>query len=108
MKLYNNMLDRLLLVWQRVYRSREIITVGDQWQTAAMRRIRLIGPLNSRTGFVELFEQMVWRLAPATSLLVIALVVVFLVSGLTQENDVLTFLNDPEELDLAQLLGFGG
>ena len=108
MKLYNNMLDRLLLVWQRVYRSREIITVGDQWQTAAMRRIRLIGPLNSRTGFVELFEQMVWRLAPATSLLVIALVVVFLVSGLTQENDVLTFLNDPEELDLAQLFGLGG
>lgn len=108
MKIKNNMLDRLLSVWQRVYLSREIITVGDQWQTAAMRRIRLIGPLNSRTGFTELFEQMIWRLAPATSLLVIALVVVFLVSGLTQENNVMTFLNDPEELDLAQLFGLGG
>ena len=108
MKIKNNMLDRLLSVWQRVYLSREIITIGDQWQTAVMRRIRLIGPLNYRTGFTELFEQMVWRLAPATSLLVIALVVVFLVTGLTQENDVLTFLNDPEELDLAQLFGLGG
>jgi hypothetical protein len=108
MKGNTNKFDRLLSVLQRVYCSRENVTVGDQWQTEAMRRIRLIGPLNSRTGFVELFEQMVWRLAPATSLLVIALVVVFLVSGLTQGNDVLTFLNDPEELDLAQLLGFGG
>ncbi len=108
MKIKNNMLDRLLSVWQRVYLSREIITVGDQWQTAVMRRIRLIGPFGYRPGFTELFEQMVWRLAPAMSLLVIALVVVFLVSGLTQGNDFLAFLNDPEEVDLAQLLGFGG
>ena len=108
MKIKNNMFDRLLLVWQRVYLSRENIIVGDQWQTAAMRRIRLIGPLNSRTGFMELFEQMVWRLAPATSLLAIALIVVFLISGLSQGNDFLAFMNDPQELDLAQLIGFGG
>ncbi|RPI77409.1 MAG: hypothetical protein EHM45_09200 [Desulfobacteraceae bacterium] len=108
MKADNNKLSKLLSVWRRMYLSRATEAVGDQWQTEAMRRIRLIGPLNARTGFMELFEQMVWRLAPATSLMVVALVVVFLVSGLTQGNDVLAFMNDPEEMDLAQLLGFGG
>jgi hypothetical protein len=109
MKAQNRIFNKVLPLWQKIYCLREGLVVGSQWQVEAMRRIRLMGPLGSRPPLLELYEQMVWRLAPATSFLVVILIVIFLVSGLTQEqNFLLTFLNDPEEVDLAQLLGFGG
>jgi hypothetical protein len=109
MKAENNIFNKVLPLWQKIYRLREGLVVGSQWQVEAMRRIRLMGPLGSRPPFLELYEQMVWRLAPATSFLLVILVVFLLVSGLTRETDLLSsFLSDPEELDLAQLLGFGG
>ena len=109
MKARNDKLKILRQAWQQIYCLRDSMTTGNQRRAETMSRIRLIGPLGSRPVFLELFEQMVWRLAPAASLLVVALIVVLFISGLTPETDLFSsFMNEPEELNLAQLIGFGG
>lgn len=93
---------------KQAYHERENLEAGDKWKVHVMHRIRHMGPLESGPNFFELFEQVVWRLAPATSLLVVALALLLIVSGYTQENELVTLLlSEPEELTLAQLLGIG-
>ena len=52
------------------YNNKEKIEVGDMWQTRVMGHVLSIGPLYTRTGYFELFQQFVWRLTPVTFILV--------------------------------------
>jgi len=104
MKSLGHKLGVLKKILCQAYHEKENINVGDQWQLNAMRRIRNLGPVQSGLSFFMLFEQFVWRLTPATCLLIIVGAIIFLKLGFFPDYDVLTlFINDTEELSLAQL-----
>jgi hypothetical protein len=104
MKSLSQNLGVLKKILCQAYHKKENINVGDQWQLNVMRRIRNLGPVQSGPSFFMLFEQFVWRLTPATCLLIIVGVIIFLKLGFFPDYDVLTlFINDTEELSLAQL-----
>jgi hypothetical protein len=91
-------------ILQEAYFEKEHAEVSEQWQVNAMRRIKGLGPITSRPNFLVFFERFVWRLTPATCLLIIVGAIIFLKLGFFPDYDVLTlFINDTEELSLAQL-----
>jgi len=96
--------EALKKILREVYLEKEHAEVSEQWQANAMRRIRNLGPVQSGPSFFLLFEQFVWRLTPATCLLIIVGAIIFLKLGFFPDYDVFTlFINDTEELSLAQL-----
>ena len=96
--------ESLKKILQKVYFEKEHVEVGGQWQADAMRRIRNLGPITSGPNFLVFFERFVWRLTPATCLLIIVGAIIFLKLGFFPDYDVLTlFINNTEELSLAQL-----
>lgn len=96
--------EALKKILREAYFEKEHAEVSEQWQVNAMRRIRNLGPVQSGPSFFMLFEQFVWRLTPATCLLIIVGAIIFLKLGFFPDYDVLTlFINNAEELSLAQL-----
>lgn len=96
--------EALKKILREAYFEKEHAEVGEQWQLNVMRRIRNLGPVQSGPSFFMLFEQFVWRLTPATCLLIIVGAIIFLKLGFFPDYDVLTlFINNTEELSLAQL-----
>jgi len=57
------------------YHEKERAGVGALWQTRVMSHIRRIGPLYPQVDFFELFQRLVWRIAPAAFVLVCLLAV---------------------------------
>jgi hypothetical protein len=104
MKPLQHKYDSLKKILQEAYLGKENAEVGEQWQVNAMRRIRNLGPVQSGPSFFMLFEQFVWRLTPATCLLIIVGAIIFLKLGFFPDYDIFTlFINNTEELSLAQL-----
>ncbi len=100
-------LEALKRILRRAYHEKENLEVGEQWQLNVMRRIRDLGPIKSRPDFFMLFEQLVWRVTPATCLLIIALVIIFLDLDFSPQYEVFTsFIYDTGEVTLAQLFEF--
>jgi hypothetical protein len=96
--------EALKKILREAYFEKEHAEVDEQWQVNAMRRIKGLGPITSRPNFLVFFERFVWRLTPATCLLIIVGAIIFLKLGFFPDYDVLTlFINDTEELSLAQL-----
>ncbi len=80
--------------------------VGTRWQKSLMARIREIGPLQPEAQFLPSFEQFVWRLVPAISLLALVLIAVFIEIEVTSwEDPIQLFVNGAEESMLVQLFG---
>ncbi|MEE9120327.1 MAG: hypothetical protein V3U56_03450 [Syntrophobacteria bacterium] len=93
-------------ILRKAYRQKENVEVGDQWQQEVMRRVRELGALQPTPSFPEMLEQLVWRLAPVTCLLILGLTVLFAVSDFTSGYEVFQFLmNGTEELTFAQFVG---
>ena len=63
------------------YNEKERAGVGEFWQARVMGHIRGLGPFYPQIGFFELFQRLVWRLAPA------ACVLVFLLAVLASQYD---------------------
>lgn len=91
---------------RKAYRQKENVEVGDQWQQEVMRRVRHLGALQPLPRFPEMLEQLVWRLAPVTCLLIFGFTVLFAVSDFTSGYEVFQlFMNGTEELTFALLAG---
>ena len=92
---------------RRAYLSREKEGVRDDWPLKAMRRVREIGPVTI-PGFWHDFEQVVWRLAPASGILVLALALLFLNMDSGFSYDYLgTVTADLDQTTMGELLGLG-
>jgi hypothetical protein len=101
--------ETLRKAFQEAYSAREGGTVGDNWRTQVMGRIRRIGPLKPAPGFWFAFEHLVWRLAPATCLLVFALAAFFVNTDFDLAYDYLdTMRTELEKPALVELLGVEG
>ena len=96
----------LQAILTKAYRQKENVEVGDQWQQGVMRRVRELGAIQPTPSFAEMLEQLVWRLAPVTCLLILGLTVLFAVSDFTSGYEVFQLLtNGTEELTFAQFVG---
>jgi hypothetical protein len=88
------------------YRSKEEAEISDSWQTKTMSRIRSIRPLDTKSDYLMNLEQMVWRLAPAACVLIIAFSVCLFNIDFAQEYDLAKlFLDDPVEYVFVQSFG---
>lgn len=95
--------DKLREILRRVYRDKENVEVGDQWQEEAMRRIRDLGEIEERPSSLAMFEQFVWRLVPLTCLLIVALTVLLSTFDFTSGDDIMQLLmNSTEDITLNQ------
>jgi len=91
------------------YFSRERNDIPEAWSDRTMKQIRRIGPLRSGPTFWPAFEHLVWRLAPVTFLLVIALTFFFLNTDWNSGQDYLSMWSaDRETQTLIEFFGFEG
>jgi hypothetical protein len=93
-------------ILRRAYQERENVEVGDQWQEEVMRRIRELGEIEARPSSLVMFEQLVWRLAPVTCLLILGLTLLLSSVDFISGYDVIQLLmNSTEEITLNQFFG---
>ena len=90
---------------RRVYEGKERAEIDQRWKRGLMTRIREMGPPQRGPLFLPSFERLVWRLAPVTALVAVALAALLINLDLNSVNDALQLLTrGAEELTLAQLL----
>lgn len=98
--------EKLKSTLRQAYQGKEKIEVGDLCPDDLMQRIWELGTIPSTPRFLTMFEQLVWRLAPVSSLLILALTGVLLAIDLASGSDVFQLLlNGKEEFPLGQMFG---
>ena len=106
MKSSRNERERLTNILMQAYLGKERFEVGDQWQNSVMARIRQMGPIASAPSFLPTFERLVWRFAPATSLVALGLAALSIAADFIFEYDLFQLLlNAVEDSALAHLFG---
>lgn len=89
----------------RTYHEKENVDVGEAWEAKTMRSIRQIGPHNARADYMMLLGQFVWRLVPATSLLIVVLSAAIFQFGYMSEYELASlFFDNPMEFNLIESL----
>ena len=105
MKSINFEFDRLMEVFRSVHLEKKKAAVHDRWQLEVMRRIRNLDPVGYRTPFLTVFEEFIWRLAPAACVLIITLAVMLMLTDFTAENEIFSlFINNSDEISLGEIL----
>ncbi len=98
--------ERLTHILRQAYLAKERLEVGEQWQNNVMARVRVMGPPRSAPRFLPAFGHIVWRLAPATSLLALVLAALSIAVEFLFEYDLMQlFLNALEDSALVHLFG---
>jgi hypothetical protein len=93
-------------ILRQAYLEKENVEVGDRWQEEAMRRIRELGAIEAAPSSLVMFEQLLWRLAPLTCLLILGLAVLLSSFDFISGYDIIQLLMDgTEELTLNQFFG---
>ena len=106
MTVSNNDQKVILKIFRKAYYKKETAPAGDKWQLDVMRRIRNLGPIQSRKSIWIPFEQFFWRLAPAVCLMIILLATVLYKMEVVPDTSVFQVLmNGEEELTISQLVG---
>jgi hypothetical protein len=101
--------ESLKKAFRGAYAAKEKEETGDGWQSAVMKRVRRIGPLTPASNFLPAFEHFVWRLAPVSCLLVIALTLLLMNIDFGGSNDYLgTVTVDLEQPTLVEIFGLEG
>jgi hypothetical protein len=87
------------------YREKENVEVGDFWQVKVMEHIRSLDPFHNRPGYLDLFQRLVWQLAPVACILVLILgMVLSQVDFMTDYVIAKMFIEDPAHYSLFALL----
>ena len=82
---------------------------GDEWHLRVMRRIRRIDLVKLGAGFWSALENLVWRLTPGSSILILALAILCLRMYLNLSHDYLsTVAAHLGKVSSAELLGYKG
>ena len=99
--------EKLKNILRHAYRTREEIDAGDLSLDDLMRRIRQAGSIQMLPLFLEMFEPIVWKLAPVACLFIFALTALLLTLDFTSAHDLFEmFMDGKEEITLAQLFEF--
>jgi hypothetical protein len=105
MNIFGPDFEKLDAILRQAYRAREEARAGTRWQDRVMERIEEAGRPGSPKGLLPGFGQLVWRLAPVTSLLALLLLGLMLTLGDASADPLQHFLSAAEESALARILG---
>ena len=106
MKHLHRKYEALITILREAYFERENATVGEEWQENAMSRIRGLGPLAARPDFFTFFEQVFWRVIPATCILIlISTAFLFKFDCFPEYDMAASLIYDTEKAILTQLFG---
>jgi hypothetical protein len=98
--------EALRKILRRAYEEKEKVEVDNQWQKEVMRRIGELGEIEANPSYLVMFEQLVWRLAPVTCLLILGLTVLLSsVHFLSGYEAIQLLMNKTEEITLNQFFG---
>ena len=87
------------------YREKENAKVGDLWQVRVMEHIRNLEPFYTRLGYLDLFQRLVWQLAPVACVLVFILgLILSQVNFMPDFEMAKMFIEDPADYSLLALL----
>jgi hypothetical protein len=93
-------------VLRETYLSKDVPVLDDSWQDKVMRDVRRLGPLNKEMAFFPQFEMLVWRLAPAVSILIVSLAAAMIGYDFSPQYEVAqVFFSGPVEYTLASIIG---
>ncbi len=107
MKSLEYRLEALKKILFQTYHEKEKPELSDRWRGNVMRRVGNIGPLQSKSDPLMQFGQFVWRLTPATCLLIVVSTVILLEFNVTHEQNLfVSLITDVEDLTISQLLPF--
>ncbi len=99
--------ERWLRLLREAYLEKENLETGNRWQEEVMRRIRTARDVGVAPSSSMVFFQFAWKLAPITFLLILALTVVLMGSGLNfgygGYGVFEVGLDGPEELSLTEM-----
>jgi hypothetical protein len=91
------------------YSVKEGTATGDEWHLRVIRRIRQIGLLKPGARFWSAVENLVWGLAPGSSLLIVALTLLCVRMYLNLGHDYFsTVTAHLGKVTLAPLIGYEG
>ena len=109
MRLFTGKLRKLEPIFRKAYQEKDNIDsaeLDEVWQANVMRQIRQRGPLNDKKDFLPRFQQVAWRLAPVTCLLIIALAIWTFQMNITSEYEMAAFVfDDPMGYNFIELSG---
>ena len=87
------------------YYEKEKASVNGLWQIRVMSHVRSLGPLNTKTNYLELFEGFVWKFAPVACLLILALTIILTKLDFVSEYEIAkAFMEDSLDFSLFQFL----
>jgi len=87
------------------YGKKENADVGDLWQVKVMEHIRNLDPFHTQPSYLDLFQRLVWQLAPVACILVFILgMVLSRVDFMTEYEIAKMFIEDPADYSLLALL----
>jgi hypothetical protein len=88
------------------YWGKEDLSIDNGWQDKLMSRIREMGSVPTKALFWPAFEQLVWRIAPVTCVMVVAVTAVLVRLYITtQYNGLQLIASYVEELVIKQIFG---
>jgi len=100
----NHPSDRLRRLLRVAYHEKEKLETGNQWQHAAMHRIRTLNLQDSPPGFGFLLGSLVWRMAPVMVVLIAAAGIVLANYGIVPGYDLYEALGyEPGNTELWQI-----
>lgn len=101
--------ESLKKAFREAYSAKGRGGTGEEWRSQAMKRIRKIGPLRSVAGFWPAFENLVWRLAPVSCVLLLVLTFFFVNMDFDVDSDYLaTMAGEMEKPGLVEFFDLEG
>ncbi len=97
MKLSRKKFDRLEEMLKSAHHERVNADIPDadgQWEAGVMRRIRIAGHARTGPDFFSMFYEFVWRLAPASAIIIIALAICMARVDMSSEFEMAAMLLD--------------
>ena len=96
--------EALREILRRAHQQKENVDIGDQWQHEVMSRIRTMDPIAAKPSFLLMLQQLAWRWAPVTCLLILALTLLLSAVSFTPDYEAVQLLmNGTEELTFVQV-----
>lgn len=97
-------LENVIIAFKKAHREKENVQVCDNWQLRVMAIIRGYSKDKYNTGFLDLFQQFVWRLAPVSFLVILLLgIVITRLDFLSDYKLIKLFIIDPSDFSFFSL-----
>ena len=97
-------LSKIRKILATAYHEKENIETGGLLRTRVMGHVLSLGPLSPQVCYFELFQQLLWKLAPVTCILVVILGVAIAKMDFIESYELAkSFINDPADFILLTL-----